>query len=783
MATYKTLFLIESLHFGGSEIFLQKLLDQLDTEKFDPLVCCLLEKGSLAPRIEGKGVRVEPLGWQLGSLGSTLRVVGRLARLLREERVQLLQTFFYRPEILGAFAAAMARVPVVIGSQHDVMVPGGRLSRFLLRASRLKVRHVIANCEACRRQRQLLTGLAPESVSVIHIGLSGDEMAAAGEGELPASETDFFEAAPVVLWVGRLLHVKGPDVFLRAAATVLRHNPGARFLVVGDGPMRSELDSLADELGLGGAVRFAGETGTLQGILGSSSVVVCSSRSEGVPTVLMEAMAAGTPVVAPDVGGVGELVRDGVDGLLFESQNSDELASAVSRLLSDKTLAAEIGAAGRQRVVAQFTFDETARRVQALYETLLNASLGQETDTGRGSHPARTEECGGPETDRKSPAPPELPRPLRVLLAVGKGRMAGTERHVLELARALESLEIQISVLVLSEGELVQELRSQGIRVHVLKKRLRYDPLLLLRLVRFFRRHAFDIVHGHPERLVCLGAKLAGVPAVLMTYHLLGSEPSASVEPGRLWVLTERLRTLAVDFTIAVSEADRDALVGKFGRQPGKTKFIANGIRVGPVPSPEKEGVSRELGLSPEARLICTTARLTVQKGMEFLLRAMVEVVAHFPDAVLLVVGTGKLERQLKELCGELNLTPHVRFTGHRKDAVRLVSASELFVLPSLWEGLPYSLLEAMLAAKPVVTTSVCAHVVTDDQTGIVVPPSDARALARAIVRILRDPELASRLGSSGRARLETCFSADRMARETAEVYREVLSGRIAPLP
>jgi glycosyltransferase involved in cell wall biosynthesis len=759
MRTYNILFLIESLHFGGSEVFLEKLLSRLDKERFRLLVCCLLEKGQLAPRIEAHGIRVEMLGWKLGSPLSTLRVVGRLAKLLQRERVDLLQTFFYRPEILGAFAAVLARTRVVVASQHDVMVPGGRLSRLLLRLSRLVVKHVMANCEACRRHREYLTGLAPENISVIHIGLTQEELHAANRREPPASEESFFEQGPVVSWVGRLLFVKGPDVFLRAASSVMSGHAGARFLMIGEGHMRSELASLARELNVAHAVKMPGEIECLEGVLRNSSVVVCSSRSEGFPTVLLEAMAAGVPVVSSRVGGVAELIQDGADGFLFENENSEELASIVTKLLSDKKLASEIGTRAREKVSGQFTFDETVRRVEVLYEALLRGRAGREVE---------------------KEAPGRPPRPLRVLLAVGRGRIAGTERHVLELVRAFGPDRVQASVLVFSEGELVERLRAEGIRVYVHRKRARYDPFLLFRLVRFLRHNSFDVVHGHPERIVCLAAKLAGVPAVLMTYHLLGSEPASSVEPGAPWVMAEKLRTLAVDFTISVSEVDADALVKKFGRRPREIRFIANGIHPAKVPSPERERISREFGFGPEARIICTTARLSPQKGIEFLLRAMAHVVRTFPDALLLVVGAGELERHLKALSGQLKLGSHVIFTGYRTDALSFVATSELYVLPSLWEGLPYSILEAMMAAKPVVTTSVCSHVVSDGETGLVVPPSDAEALARAIERVLQDPDLASRMGRSGREKLETCFSAERMAGETVEVYSDLLSRRMA---
>jgi len=366
-------------------------------------------------------------------------------------------------------------------------------------------------------------------------------------------------------------------------------------------------------------------------------------------------------------------------------------------------------------------------------------------------------------------------RPLKVALAVGRGRIAGTERHVLELARAFDRTKVDVTVLVFSEGELVERLRSEGFPVTVLRKRARLDPFLLVRLASLLRRASFDVVHGHPERIACLGAKLAGVPAVLMTYHLLGSQASDSIEPNWFRLAVEKLRAMAVDFTIAVSQIDARVLIEKFGRDPGKVKFIANGIALSPIPANEKSRTCREFTLNPAAPLLCTAARLSRQKGLEFLIRGMREVVKIFPEATLLIVGDGELEAQLKGLTSELDLSSHVIFTGHRGDVLSLVASCDLFVLPSLWEGMPYALLEAMLASRPIVTTTISSHVVLNGQTGLVVPPSDPAALAEAVIKILRDPGLASRMGRSGRERLETHFSAERMARETLEVYNNVL--------
>jgi len=744
MRRFGLLFVIETLNLGGSEFFLLNLIERLDQSRFRPVVCCLVEKGKMAAQLESRGYKVVSLGWRLGSFTSTVRVLVRLARLLREENIYLAQTFFHRAEILTAFASLFARRTLVVGSQYDVIVPEGRLSRFFLKAARMRVKHVLANCRACKEHRQRLTGQAAGTISVIYNGLTESEYIREGMEEPPLPQ-GFFEQGRVVAFVGRMYRLKGPDVFLRAAKSISNKRPGTRFLMVGTGPLETELVSTAHDLGIANAVFFVREVPSVREILSKSSVLVSSSRSEGFPGTLLEAMEAGVPVVASRVGGVEELIENGKDGFLFESEDIEGLAEIVSRLLSDDGLAGEVSRRARDKVRRSFRFEDTVSQIESLYARLL---AGSAADASR----------------------------LRVALAVGRGRMAGTERHVFELARAFDRNEVDVTVLVFSEGNLVERLKAEGLRVEVLEKRTRFDFSLLMRLMGRVRRGRFDVLHAQPERLACLAAKLAGVPAVIMTYHVLGPQASDLIEPALTSRTFEKLRALTVDFTIAVSKTDEKVLVEKFGRDPRKVKFIPNGISLSPVPARDKDGVCRELGLNPAANLLCAAARLSPQKGLEFLIRAMSVVSAAFPEAALLIAGEGELEAALKKLASQLDLTGRVIFTGYRDDVLRLIGASDAFILPSLREGMPYVLLEAMLVSRPIIATSVSSEVVLDGRTGLIVPPSDSKALAEAVIKLLRDPALASRLGTSGRDRLEACFSSEKMARDTLGVYNEVLS-------
>ncbi len=368
---HNILFVVESLNVGGSENFLKDLVLGLDKTKFRPVVCCLVEKGRLAERLEAAGVRVVTLNWRLGSVFSTASTVFGLARLMSREKADLVQTVYYRPEILAALASMFVWKPVLVASQHDVIVPEGRASRALLRLSRLRVRHVIANCETCRRHRRALTSHRQDRVSAIHIGLRPEGATAARAGTGSAAMDGLFGSGPVVAYAGRLHPIKGPDVFFEAAASLAKRRPSVSFVLIGEGPMRAELAERAVRMGLAERIKFPGHVPSMSDALLRSAVFVCSSRSEGFPTVLLEAMAAGAPVVASNVGGVPELVTDGVNGLLFESENHEQLATLIEGLLMDEGAARTFAARAREKVLREFRFEDTVRQTERLYLRLL----------------------------------------------------------------------------------------------------------------------------------------------------------------------------------------------------------------------------------------------------------------------------------------------------------------------------------------------------------------------------------------------------------------------------
>ncbi|MGI8588283.1 MAG: glycosyltransferase family 4 protein [Chloroflexia bacterium] len=262
-------------------------------------------------------------------------------------------------------------------------------------------------------------------------------------------------------------------------------------------------------------------------------------------------------------------------------------------------------------------------------------------------------------------------------------------------------------------------------------------------------------------------ANAAGVHWIVRTEHLpyLLTHPVQREDHARTVRLVDRL--------ICVSaEAGKSYLRAGVPKQ--KLRVVRNGIRLQSAFADRSE-VLACLGLPPSARIVLTVGRFTEQKGHSDLLTALPDILQRVPEAYFVWVGEGDLEGELRTQARVLGLVEHVRFLGRRDDVPELLAASDVFALPSLFEGLPLVVLEAQAAGLPVVGTQVCgtSEAILDGITGRLVPPGDARALAEAIAGILERPELAARWGEAGQRHVRYNFSAERMARETAAIYEE----------
>lgn len=271
-------------------------------------------------------------------------------------------------------------------------------------------------------------------------------------------------------------------------------------------------------------------------------------------------------------------------------------------------------------------------------------------------------------------------------------------------------------------------------------------------------------------------ARAAGVPAVVQTQH----QPWLHSSPARRVPFFRGLQE--VDHLIAVSEA-LSRTYERIGVAPGQITTVPNGVGVRRH-QPDRLAARRSLGLAPDQPVVMTVGRLAPMKGHRDLIDAAPALLDRFPDLAVLIVGDGPLRDQSTRQITELGVGDCVRLLGHRPDARQLLDAADVFVLPSLHEGMPLVALEAMEASLPVVATRVIGseEVVADRETGLLVPAHDPPALARALTEVLDDPVLRTRFGRAGRVRYLENFTRRRQAGDTLAVYAKVLASVGAPV-
>jgi glycosyltransferase involved in cell wall biosynthesis len=342
--------------------------------------------------------------------------------------------------------------------------------------------------------------------------------------------------------------------------------------------------------------------------------------------------------------------------------------------------------------------------------------------------------------------------------------MGGMEKLLVEFARHADRERFNLHFICLEgRGKLADEVEALGWPVDAMGKRPGLRPGLILKLARLFRRLDVDVVHTHNEPACLYGvpaARLARVPLVLNTRHGQGS----SFKSRR-----DRACTLASRFAgrvVCVSK-DAAALSVRSGLPEKRVTTIWNGIDTQKFPF---------RGPCPTGPAI-VVARLAAGKNIDGLIRVVPKIIETVPLFTLRIVGDGPCRAALEALSVELGIQEHVAFTGEADNVPEQLGQASMFVLPSLSEGVSLSLLEAMATGLPVVATSVGGNVevVQDGETGFLVPVDEPAKLAQAIVCLAADPELARRMGTAGRRRVETTFDVRAMVRAYEDLYQDGL--------
>jgi len=370
---------------------------------------------------------------------------------------------------------------------------------------------------------------------------------------------------------------------------------------------------------------------------------------------------------------------------------------------------------------------------------------------------------------------------IKILYIITSSGIGGAERILYYTATGLNYNKYDISVCSLKKkGEIARALEKQGIEVYCLHMggRERFlgwlsSIIALIRLFPYLIRIRPTIIHSFLFRaniLARITGYLTGVPIVISSVRVMGGEK-------KYFHYVEMITSFMVDHYVAVSESVQKHIIDKSRISNEKISVIYNGVNIKSQDNAYGQNVKVPLTIQNEDRILMTVGRLHEQKGHCYLIQAISKVRKEFPKVKLLVTGEGEEENNLKKLVKSLDLTNEVIFAGLSSDIEEILPMAELFILPSLWEGLPNALLEAMAAGKPVVATKVggIPEIVVHGETGILIPPRDHDALAIAIIDLLQNRLKAKDMGEAARIRAGKRFSFYKMIEKTENLYQELL--------
>jgi glycosyltransferase involved in cell wall biosynthesis len=378
-------------------------------------------------------------------------------------------------------------------------------------------------------------------------------------------------------------------------------------------------------------------------------------------------------------------------------------------------------------------------------------------------------------------------RKIKILQVITELAIGGAQEHMICLCDLLDKKKFYVTILSgtqpASESDCTEEVINKNISLSLVPQLSREinpirDLVALFKMMTYIRKERFDVVHTNSSKAGILGrlaARWAGVPVIVHTAHGWAHHNYMNKWRRKFYIMLERIAEKFTDKIVAVSELNvKKALNDKIGQQ-GKYCIIRSGIdiekftRYGIDTDKEK----RKWKIDPSDKVVGSVTRLFDQKSPGDFIRMANEILKNNGRISFLLVGDGPLKRQIEAMIVEYGISKKVILTGFRSDIPELLSIMDVFVLTSLWEGLPRVLPQAMAMGVPIVATSVdgIPELVKHGQNGFMVPPEDFRALAQKTLQLIENPSLAEKMGEAGKQMVYPEFCVKEMVKKTEKLY------------
>ena len=657
-----------------------------------------------------------------------------------------------------------------------------RARRWIERMVIRRCHHVVVLSEFMKQQVMAAHGIAPEHITVIPGAADPAKFYPPHDRKEIRRELKIPESRTILFTVRNLVPRMGLEHLLDAMTMLVEEHRHLLLLIGGEGQLRPRLEELIRSKGLQDSVQLLGfvpEEQLAKYYQASDLVVMPTLQLEGFGLVTVEALACGTPVMGTPVGAIPEVLST-VDPLLVtEGTDGGSLAKTLRLLLErfcDQPGERErLSKKGRNVVARRYNWVAHTADLERLCMSLSKdrpAAPHQSARARKVIHVITRLDYGGSAQNMMLTALGHDRSQFEPLVVAGYPRRSdaqGGQAATEENCRRLEKAEVRWTLI----PSLTRE-------VQLLK-----DMKALWQLIRLFRRERPVLVHTHTSKAGVLGrvaAWLAKVPVIVHTPH--GHVFYGHFGPFRSWLFLQIERVLSVitDRLIALTEAERQDHLDRSVGKADRFAVVPSGIdrkRFGLARIQGKQ-LPDWFGCPREALVIGSVGWLTDIKGHEYLIEAAAKLKQNFASLHLVIVGSGDRHDALLRQAASAGLRDAVHLLGHRDDVEVCLAGMDVFVLPSLNEGMGRALIEAMAAGLPVIASRVggIPAVIDHERTGLLVPPGDADALADALRRLLERPEWASQLGMAASRSVDSRYGLLSMVHAIESIFAEELGVR-----
>ncbi|MDP2911547.1 MAG: glycosyltransferase [Candidatus Omnitrophota bacterium] len=725
----KVSFVNSTLNTGGAEKVCSELIRRMDRGVFNVNAYCLYKPGSLGTALISQGV-----GLKHDFMKSKYDIPGffKFLSMVKKDIPDIL-CLEASPLVLfwGFLASRILGISRVITVVHNMKPSYPQrfktpvINRLILKRLDMVIAVSNARLELLIKE----CGLDQSKTILVYNGVDTDKFINKKDENMK-KQLGIKSGDKVIGMVGRLVHEKAYDVFLKSAKKILYLVPNAMFVIAGDGEKKRCLEELCAELGIQDRVLFLGERQDIPCIISIFDVAVLSSRVESLPLAVLEYMAASKPAVVTDVGGVSEIIVKGETGILVPPENPDMLAMAVAGLINNAELAEKIGSSARKAVVERFSIKS---QVAGMEKIFIGLKMNKRTSIL----------MSGPSLDVK-------------------GGVSSFGKYYLAGIKGSERFTARYHPTTIDGSKIAKSL-------FFIKSIVEFLIILLSdRSIRIV--HICSSSHGsfYRKAAILLISKIFRKPAV---FHIHASSFDLFYYRGHIlerWFIKKMLNisdaivVLSKSWYLSISNMtdNRNIKIIPYPVNVIDTVFSAR----------ERNG----FGLN-----VVTSGRLGQRKGTYDILKIVSSIEKEVPGVCFYLAGDGDIEK-VSRICREKRIEKNVHLSGwlDRPQLTAMLRNADVFLLPSYNEGLPIAILEAMASGLPVISTRVggIPEAVEDGVNGFLINPGDIEDMKSKIITLLKDRDLRQRMGRISFEKINSTFRLDRVMEKFYREYENLLT-------